>query len=361
LHTTIGHDDYISACAISPDGQRIVSASGDKTLKIWDATNGQELQTLIGHRKGVTACAFSPDGKRIVSASRDKTIKIWDADSGGVLHTGGHWASVTTCAISPDGHWILSFSYDDIIRVWDADNGRQIGTFTERTGRVRACDFSPDGHWIVSASSDSTQSVFIESAREDKTLNISDLTSGLQLRSLIGHTQGVVACAFSPDGKWIISASKDKTIKIWDAATGREQHTLAGHTGWVRACAFSPDGKWIVSAGDDALRVWDIRCRRERCCIPLLGGITAVDLHPWKAIAGCGDFRGTIYLLDLVGITFDSIFVTAHQVGQNFGIRCPACQKDHSIKEQQLGSEMTCPTPGCGLRLKFNPFVVQVQ
>ena len=64
--------------AFSPDGKRIVSSSGDSTLKFWDAESGQEMLTLKGHSSSVRSVSFSPDGKRIVSGSFDKTVKIWD-------------------------------------------------------------------------------------------------------------------------------------------------------------------------------------------------------------------------------------------------------------------------------------------
>ena len=68
--------------AFSPDGKRIVTGSGDETVKVWDAETGQEVLTLKGHAGAVISVAFSPDGKRIVSGSEDRTVKVWDAETG---------------------------------------------------------------------------------------------------------------------------------------------------------------------------------------------------------------------------------------------------------------------------------------
>jgi WD40 repeat protein len=81
--TLQGHTDEISAAAYSPDGKRIVSASEDKTLKIWDAHSGEELSTLRGHADNITCVAFSPDGKRVASGSRG-VVKLWDVADVGV-------------------------------------------------------------------------------------------------------------------------------------------------------------------------------------------------------------------------------------------------------------------------------------
>jgi WD40 repeat protein len=74
-----GHDDYVTSAAFSPDGSRIVTASWDKTARIWDAASAKEIAILRGHDAAVYSSAFSPDGSRIVTASGDKTARIWDA------------------------------------------------------------------------------------------------------------------------------------------------------------------------------------------------------------------------------------------------------------------------------------------
>ena len=73
-----GHTHIVYSCALSPDGKRIVTASFDETVRLWDAETGALLLTLEGHTDGVNSCAFSPDGKRLVTASQDETARLWD-------------------------------------------------------------------------------------------------------------------------------------------------------------------------------------------------------------------------------------------------------------------------------------------
>jgi WD40 repeat protein len=69
----------VTSAAYSPDGARIVTASEDRTARIWDAATGKEITVLRGHERerSVTSAAFSPDGARIVTASMDGTARIW--------------------------------------------------------------------------------------------------------------------------------------------------------------------------------------------------------------------------------------------------------------------------------------------
>ena len=71
----------------SPDGQRLVTSGWDKTVKVWDATNGAEVVSLHGHSNVVQSAVFSQDGQRVATASWDKTARVWDAATGKELLT----------------------------------------------------------------------------------------------------------------------------------------------------------------------------------------------------------------------------------------------------------------------------------
>ncbi|HEX7836373.1 MAG TPA: AAA family ATPase, partial [Kofleriaceae bacterium] len=286
----VGHADDVAACAVTPDGRRVVSASRDKTLKVWDLGTGALLATLEGHADDVTACAVTPDGRCVVSASRDKTLKVWDLETGVVVATlEGHAARVDACTVAPDGRRVASASWEDrTLKVWDLETGALVATRDGHAAQVTACAVASDGRHVVTASKDRTLKVwdvgtgapvtalegyafwvtacavtpdgqYVVSALGDGTLKVWDLGTGVLVATLEGHADRVTACAVTPDGRRVVSASDDRTLKVWDLGTGALVTTRAGHARWVAACAVTPEGWRVVSASDDnTLKVWDL-------------------------------------------------------------------------------------------------------
>src|SRR5262249_22985693 len=111
------------------DGRHIVSVMGN-TLKVWDAATGRTLHTLKGHTAAVLGVAVSADGQRIASASSDKTVRVWDAATGRPLHVlSGHTAEVNCLALSADGQRLVSGSaVDTKLKVWDTATGKELLT-----------------------------------------------------------------------------------------------------------------------------------------------------------------------------------------------------------------------------------------
>jgi WD40 repeat protein/serine/threonine protein kinase/cell division protein FtsL len=242
-----GHDDRVHSAAFSPGGDRIVSASKDKTVRIWRTDGTGEPLILRGHSGAVWSAWFSPDGTRVVSASSDKTVRVWNADGRGEpLILGGHAYWVRSAAFSPDGKHIVSASLDKTVRVWRADGTGKPLILRGHDFQALSAAFSPDGQRIVSASLDKTVRVWNADGRGEP----------LVLR---GHDDIVMSAAFSPDGQRIVSASGDKTVLVWNVDGRGEPLALRGHDQGVMSVAFSPDGKRIASASlDAAVRVWEM-------------------------------------------------------------------------------------------------------
>jgi WD40 repeat protein len=240
-----GHTDFVYSIFYSPDGTHILTASKDKTARIWDAATGTSLAVLSGHTNTVWFAAYSPDGKRIVTASRDGTARIWDASNGVQLAVlNGHTNSVYTAAYSPDGTRIVTASKDQTARIWDASNAAPL-TALRVDDTVTFAAFSPDGTRVVTALA-------------DKTARIWDARSGKQLLTLSGHTDIVQSALYSPDNTRILTASLDHTARVWDARTGAQLEVLKGHKSLVTKAGYSPDGSKIVtSSQDNTVRVWD--------------------------------------------------------------------------------------------------------
>ena len=138
-----GHTDDVEAVAFAPDGQTILTGSGDNTAILWDL-QGKPLQIFSGYTDDVTAVAFAPDGQSILTGSADGTAILLDLQGKPIQTFSGHTSSVLAVAFAPDGQTILTGSEDNTAILWDLQ-GKPIQTFSGHTSSVEAVAFAPDG------------------------------------------------------------------------------------------------------------------------------------------------------------------------------------------------------------------------
>ena len=284
----LGHSKDVTSVAFSPDAKTLLSASSDKTLRLWDLATGREIRKFEGHSKEVTSVAFSPDGKTALSGSEDDTLRLWDLRSGREISKfEGHSSVVSSVAFAPDGKTALSGSWDNTLRLWDLATGREIRKFEGHSEEVTSVAFSPDGKTALSGS-------------WDKTLRLWELSTGGETRKF-QHHGGIRSVAFSPDGKAALSGGDGKP-RFWDLATGREIRKLADDFSSVAVpVVFSPDGRTALSGElDNTLRLWDLATGRV---IRQFGGhsepVESVIFLPEGKAALSGSEDGMLRLWDL--------------------------------------------------------------
>ncbi len=288
VRTMVGHTEEVNALTVTPDGRLALTASEDRTVKVWEIATGRELPTFQGHTMVVRAVAVTPDGRLALFASW-RAVKVWEIATGRELRTfQGHTDGVTAVAVTPDGRLALSASRDGTVKVWDIVTGREVSTFQGHKDEVKAVAVTPDGRLALSAS-------------QDKTVKVWDIATSWQLYTIKGHRGAITAVAVTPDGRLALSASEDRTVKVWEIATGRRVRTFKGHKSGVTTVAVTPDGRLALSASHDKMvKVWEMATGREVNTFQgHISSVSAVAVTPddWLALSASRD--GTVKVWDI--------------------------------------------------------------
>ena len=271
-----GHDDRVNSVAYSPNGDYIVTASDDETIRLYDAAAGT-YYTSYSRNSAVNAVAFSPDSNFVALAQADGNVIIvnieTDADGDPVFAhyrtLASHTAAVNSVAFSPDGTQLLSGSNDRRALLWNIADRTILRDMDHALG-VKAVAFSSDEPWMIATGS------------EDGVIKVWNITSGGELLTLTGHADSVNGLDFSEDGLSLASVSSDDTIKLWNPYLGILVATYSGHDDDVTAVAYAPDGSSIVSGSADyTARVWNTTTAAETQEVePCRSTISGVAVSP---------------------------------------------------------------------------------
>ena len=247
-----GFAGFTRCAAYSSDGNWIATGGDDAVVKIWDAVNGKEAKSLNGHKGPITAVAFSPDSTKLVSADFGGTVKLWNVATGRETRTlSRQLGTVRAISFSPDGKRFATSGASKIATVWNAATGQEVLTLSGHSDMVSSVRFSSDGQQVATASNDHTAKLW-------------DAATGKEIATLRGHTSGVSSVAFRKDNAQLASASSDQTVKIWDLTTGQPIESFKGHQAAVLTVEFSDNGKQILTAdGYRTVRLWETETNRE--------------------------------------------------------------------------------------------------
>jgi WD40 repeat protein len=287
-----GHNDSVTAVAISPSNQWLVTAGGT-TARLWNLTDSNNYPRILQIQEGrIRLAAISPDNRWLVVAS-DRIAYLWDLTDldAHMRALPSHKDSITALAVSPDSRRLAIASLDEVIRVWNlAETGIDPVTLPVPGSSVNVMEVSPDNRWLITGNQDGTTYMWeltnldakplvlpggensitaialspdgrLLAAGSDDTY-VWDLThpEPATTRIELPSDSFVNALAFSPDNRWLVTGNENGTAQVRDVTNLEPQPTYwHGHEGAISKLVVSPDSRWLVIGGrDHIVRVWDL-------------------------------------------------------------------------------------------------------
>lgn len=325
-HTTFaGHGTHVVTC-VQFDEDKIVSASDDHSINIYDTDTGVLRKRLSGHEGGVWALEYK--GDTLVSGSTDRTVRIWDLEDLTQTHVFfGHTSTVrclqivepvydeATGEFQPPYPLIVTGSRDASLRVWKLPKK---GEPAYSAGEVNGGAHAPpeqnpfhvhhlEGHGEAVRALAAHGRICV-SGSYDRTVRVWDIVKGTCIHVLQGHeAKGeqrmiwgcltpVYSIVYDTFRNRCASGSMDNTVKIWDLATGECLHTLTGHTSLVGLLGLSPN-RIVSAAADASLRVWDANTYELKHTLSShAAAITCFQHDETKVVSGSD---GTLKLWDI--------------------------------------------------------------
>jgi WD40 repeat protein len=242
----------------APDGKRVAaileSAAEDGSVRVWGVADGEAEAVLAGHERGAVGLAFNTDGARLLTTSGDGTVRLWEVTSGRRLLEIPPEIAIQRLEVGAmlglDGTRIASSTR----KLLDPETGASVGDLPSQ-GNLTAMAVSPDGELFASGVANGTVYVY-------------EFATGRLVARLAGHSLAVRAAAFSANGTRLVSVSTDGTARLWDVRAATEIRVFSGHEAPVEEVFLTPDARRIVTASrDGTVRIWDVE-GPELCRLP---------------------------------------------------------------------------------------------
>lgn len=237
------HNYEVNDVIIGADNAKFISCGGDQQFFQWDVTTAQVIRKFVGHDRKVNALAFGPGQDVVLSASHDRSVRIWDLRSRdrGSIQALTEAADSVLC-VAAAGDEIATGSADGGLRRYDVRMGQLV--IDQLLQPIGSVSFSKDRQCMLVSTL-------------DHIIRLLDRETGSQLGCYKGHANEryKVQSTLDPSDAYVVSGSEDRRVCLWDIEEETMIGSLNGHGGPVFCVRFIKD-TFVTAAADGVIRVW---------------------------------------------------------------------------------------------------------
>ncbi len=283
--------ENVTALAFHPTDDKLVSASKDNLIKVWNLKTAQGIRSVNLHNAEIKGLAFHPKGNVLATIGADKLIRFWQPDDGQVLDPiKGATEEIVALAFSPDSSNLFSASRDGYVRMWKLDNGMMEAEYFWNPHLITCLAVRPN----------QAETVVVGNAKG----NFRIMSPSGVFPEVHAYDDPITSIAYAPDGSYFVTASIDKPLRVWDAG-GKAIGEIKGLGGRITHLFFSPDSKTLVGSSDNHKTIlWrfaDPKNIASAVAVPLLTSdlVTAMVFSKDSQTLVTGDNGGNIQLWDV--------------------------------------------------------------
>ncbi len=287
----VEHDDDVTDALFSPDGQYLITSSADKSVRFWNAADGEFVQRMdfggavldLDESQSVLAIGREDNYLTLYFFDRPD-LKPIDYEFVHKVNNIKQPVGISTVKFSPNGVYLAFGTTIGAVEFWQATNNFFYHGPKHADSTYLTLEFSPDNLWLVSGGSDSLSRL----TKRDGTFQYS-----------IPHGDWVEDVAFGPDPSWYVTVSDDNKVRVIDTDTGAEKVRMS-HSDFIQKVEVSPDGQWIAATGYDKLvRIWDSVSGSLMLEFPLNANGSAVSFNQDGTRIIAADESGMISMWDI--------------------------------------------------------------
>ncbi len=266
IHRFTGHRKTVTSVKFSDDSALILSSSYDKTINIWDVSNGEQVKK-IKYKTAVLDADFYRSNNQIVSVGKDKKINLQSIGGYSFLKEIPLTYTANSVSILSSGEGVLVGGRNRQLALWNLETDKIITSFQEHASAEYAISISSDGLSAISIASNGFLSLW-------------DMSKGLLVRSFKAQDHLVSAFALSPDGTTAFLGSRNSKLELWDINDGAlREEQLTQNLGAIESLDISPDNnKAIIGYSSHQAVLWDIYNEGESLIqLPNPGPVAVVE------------------------------------------------------------------------------------